>query len=121
MKKISLLSAVLLLLAVPAFAKFDPAFTWTTRETPHFLIHYHQGGEVIAERAAQIAEEVHDKLVPRVKWEPKDKTQVVLVDAMDEANGMSTPFPYNLIVLFLTQPWASRGSAPRPWTTGCGS
>ena len=57
----------------------------------------------------RFAEEVHEKLVPRIKWEPKEKTQVVLVDAMDEANGMSTPFPYNLMILFLTQPVGEPG------------
>jgi len=109
LKKTIFIGIMLTLCTAPAFAKFDPEFIWTTRETPHFLIHYHQGGEAIAERAAQIAEEVHDKLVPRVQWEPKEKTQVVLVDAMDEANGMTTPFPYNLMVLFLTQPVGAPG------------
>ena len=37
------------------YAKFDPSFVWTTLETPHFLIHYHQDGEEIAKRAAVIA------------------------------------------------------------------
>ncbi|HEX9154529.1 MAG TPA: hypothetical protein VF819_03130, partial [Nitrospira sp.] len=92
-----------------SFAKFDPSFTWTTLETPHFSIHYHQGGEEIARRTAQIAEDVHTRLVPRIKWEPKQKTHVVLVDATDESNGMSTPLPYNQMILFLTQPVGEPG------------
>ena len=95
--------------AGPAFAKFDPSFRWTTLETPHFLIHYHQGGEDLAQRAARVAEDVHIRLVPRIKWEPKEKTHIVLVDAMDEANGMSSPFPYNQMILFLTQPSGTEG------------
>src|SRR3990172_1890516 len=71
------------LFAVPAFAKFDPSFTWTTLETPHFLIHYHQGEEELAKRAAVIAEDVHERLVPRIKWEPTSRTHLVLVDALD--------------------------------------
>ena len=67
MKKIVLLTVVLLLLAVPAIAKFDPDFTWNTLETPHFLIHYHQGGEALAKKTAQIAEDVHARLAPRIK------------------------------------------------------
>jgi len=82
-----LLFSSVLLWAAAAHAKFDPSFVWTTLETPHFLIHYHQGGEEIAKRAAVIAEDVHARLVPRIKWEPKEKTRLVLVDAMDEANG----------------------------------
>jgi hypothetical protein len=92
-----------------SLAKFDPSFIWTTLETPHFSIHYHQGGEEIARRTAQIAEDVHARLVPRIKWEPKRKTQIVLVDATDESNGMSTPLPYNQMILFLTQPVGEPG------------
>ncbi len=105
MKKIIFTSFLFCLyLASPASAKFDPAFTWTTMETPHFLIHYHQGVEEIAKRAAVIAEDVHVRLAPRMRWEPKGKTRLVLVDAMDEANGMAFPIPYNWMVVFLTRP-----------------
>ncbi len=115
MKKTIFTIFILMLLAAPSFAKFDPSFTWTTLETPHFLIHYHQGGEALARKTAQIAEDVHTRLVPRIKWEPKAKTQVVLVDSMDEANGMSTPIPYNLMVLFLTQPVGEPGFGATPY------
>ena len=115
MKKTVLLILVLLLLAVPAFAKFDPDFTWNTLETPHFLIHYHQGGDALAKKTAQIAEDVHARLAPRIKWEPKGKTQVVLVDAMDEANGMTTVMPYNIMVLLLTQPVGEPGFGTTPY------
>ena len=111
MKRILYSIALLLIItgASPALAKFDPSFVWTTLETPHFLIHYHQGGEDIAKKAAVIAEDVHARLVPRIKWEPKDKTRLVLVDAMDEANGYTSPIPYNLVVIFLTQPSGGPG------------
>jgi hypothetical protein len=103
------LAAILFLCASSALAKFDPSFVWTTLETPHFLIHYHQGAEEIARKAAVIAEDVHSRLVPRIKWEPKEKTRLVLVDAMDEANGYTSPIPYNQVVLFLTQPSGGPG------------
>jgi Tol biopolymer transport system component len=114
-KRLVLLCAVLLFTAGTGYAKFDPAFTWTTLETPHFYIHYHQGGGEIAKKAAQIAEDVHARLVPRIKWEPKQKTHVVLVDAMDEANGMTSPFPYGLMVLLLTQPLGEPGFGTTPY------
>ncbi len=118
MKKILFpwVALVLLLLTVDsAFAKFDPAFVWTTLETPHFYIHYHQGGEDIAKHAAQVAEDVHARLVPRIKWEPTQKTHIVLVDAMDEANGMTTPVPYDQMILFLTQPVGEPGFGSMPY------
>lgn len=109
MKKILTLCTALLFCAVPAFAKFDPSFIWTTLESPHFLIHYHQDGEALAKRAAIIAENVHERLAPRMKWEPEQKTHLVLVDAMDEANGNTTPLPYNEVVLYITQPVGGPG------------
>ncbi len=109
LKKILLLCSILILHASFASAKFDPAFTWTTLRTPHFYIHYHQGEEEIAKRTAVIAEDVHVRLVPRIKWEPKGRTHLVLVDAEDATNGLTTPFPYNHITLYLTQPVGAPG------------
>ncbi len=109
MKKILYLVLVLLLPASSALAKFDPAFTWTTLETPHFLIHYHQGEEELAKRAAVIAEDVHDRLVPRIKWDPTGPTHIVLVDATDDSNGLTTPFPYRHITLYITAPAGGPG------------
>lgn len=105
----TIVAFVLLLSFSPSFAKFDPAFTWTTLETPHFYIHYHQSGEGVARHAAQVAEDVHARLAPRIKWEPKQKTHIVLVDAMDEANGMAGVMPYNQVILLLTQPVGEPG------------
>ncbi len=107
--------SLLLIFTAPAYAKFDPSFTWTTLETPHFLIHYHQDGEAVARKAAQIAEDVHARLVPRIKWEPKQKTEVVLVDAMDEANGMTGVIPYNQMILLLTAPSGEPGFGTTPY------
>lgn len=109
MKKILFFCLVLLLSAAPSLAKFDPSFRWTTLETPHFLIHYHQGEEEIAKKAAVIAEDVHSRLTPRIKWEPAHKTHLVLVDSMDEANGFTSPFPYDQIIIFLTHPLGEPG------------
>jgi hypothetical protein len=104
-----LISAACHFFSATADAKFDPSFDWTVLETPNFLIHYHQGGEETARKAAAIAEDVHVRLVPRLKWEPREKTRIVLVDAMDEANGYTSPIPYNQIILYLTQPSGSQG------------
>jgi Tol biopolymer transport system component len=109
LKKILFFCSLLLLHASFASAKFDPDFTWTTLETPHFSIQYHQGEEEIAKRVAMIAEDVHDRLVPRMKWDPKGRTHLVLVDSVDSSNGLTTPFPYNLITLYITPPVGEPG------------
>ena len=102
-KKLLLLLCIFYLPA--AFAKTDPSFSWMTLTSPHFLIHYHQGEEALAKRAVVIAEDVHVRLVPRMKSQPHTRTNIVLVDAMDDANGSATPLPYNLITLYITQPF----------------
>jgi len=100
------LALLLLIFYLPAgFAKPDPSFTWTTLTSAHFQIHYHQGEEALAKRAVVIAEDVHARLVPRMKSRPHDRTHIVLIDALDDANGSATPLPYNLIKLYITQPY----------------
>ena len=99
---------LLMLFYLPAgYAKTDPSFSWMTLTSSHFLIHYHQGEEALAQRTVVIAEDVHARLVPRMKSQPHDRTNIVLVDALDDANGWATPLPYNLITLYITQPYGA--------------
>jgi hypothetical protein len=90
--------------ALPVEARFDARLSWRTMETEHFRVHYHNGLEAIAPRAAEIAEEAHRQLAPALLWQPADKTELVLADVSDLPNGMATPFPYNRIVIYLTPP-----------------
>jgi len=100
------LLALLFFLNIPSvIAKTDPSYNWSTLTSEHFNIHYHQGEEVLAKRAIVIAEDVHNRLVPRMKSRPNSRTHIVLVDALDDANGSATPLPYNLITLYITQPF----------------
>ena len=99
---------LLMLFYLPAgYAKTDPSFSWMTLTSSHFLIHYHQGEEALAQRTVVIAEDVHARLVLRMKSQPHDRTNIVLVDALDDANGWATPLPYNLITLYITQPYGA--------------
>jgi hypothetical protein len=100
--------SLLLIFYLPAgIAKTDPSFSWMTLTSPHFLVHYHQGEEALAQRVVVLAEDVHARLVPRMKSQPHTPTNIVLVDALDDANGSSTPLPYNLITLYITQPFGA--------------
>jgi hypothetical protein len=95
-------------------ASTDPTFSWTTLTSPHFLIHYHQGEEALAKRAAVLAEDAHNRLAPRMKSQPGARTHIVLVDAMDDANGWATTMPYNLITLYITPPFGEPGFGSHP-------
>ena len=83
-----------------AGAQYDPAFRWSTLDTAHFQVHFHQGEEALARRVAAAAEKAHARLVPLLGHAPATRTQIVLSDDSDAANGSATPLPYNLIRLY---------------------
>lgn len=85
-------------------ARWHPALRWHTLDTQHFSIHFHQGGEQLAEEFALLAEEVHGILEPFIGWTPRGRTQVTLVDNTDSANGFARTVPGNQIVLYVVQP-----------------
>ena len=88
----------------PGESRLDPRLKWSTLETPHFLVLFHDGGEVVAARAAMIAEEAHQLLTPDLRWVPAEKTRLILADVSDAANGLATPFPFNRIIIYLRPP-----------------
>lgn len=82
----------------------DPALRWYTIETPHFRIHYHSGLESIAQRTADLAEGIHERLVPHLGYRPREITHIALTDDTDSANGSATALPYNQVRLFVSAP-----------------
>jgi len=105
------LSAVFLslLAAGSAHAKFDPAHRWRTLQTPHFAIHFHEGCDELAARAAPIAELAHALLTSRVGWTPREKTRLIIADDADAASGWASPYPYNQILITPTPPLGEFG------------
>ncbi|HET7542971.1 MAG TPA: hypothetical protein VFK05_24025 [Polyangiaceae bacterium] len=82
----------------------DPYLEWYTVVTPHFRIHYHGGLEDIAQRTANSAESVYQRLVPQLAWAPKQVTEMVITDDSDSANGSASTLPYNVVRLFASAP-----------------
>jgi len=83
---------------------FDPSLKWKTMETEHFSIHFHQYEKSLALEVSKISEDVYLKITEFLDWRPKGKTQIVIVDNQDLANGYANPFPINTIVLYPAQP-----------------
>jgi Tol biopolymer transport system component len=105
MKSTFLVVILLLCFASSAIAAhLDTSFVFATIETDHFSIHFHQGLEPVARKAAVIAEDVHAKLVNEFAWQPGEKTELVLVDDSDFANGFTTALPYNTIYIQVVPP-----------------
>ena len=99
------LSALLLGAPGPSrAASFDPDLTWRTMETPHFRITFHGGLEQIAEETALVAEDIWVEMTEELQYDPERKTEVVLVDNTDSANGYAMTLPVNTIVIYVTAP-----------------
>ncbi len=82
----------------------DPRLNWNTIESQHFIIHYADGYERLAQKTANSAEQSHTQLQNKINWQPKDKTHLVISDESDSANGYATPLGFNRSVLFVAPP-----------------
>jgi len=83
---------------------FSPYNDWKTIETEHFRITFPVELSSTAQRAANYLEEAHSILSPRLRWVPHYKTQIMLVDNSDLANGLTTPVQRLGITLYVTPP-----------------
>ena len=82
----------------------DPALDYYTITTPHFYVHYYEGLEDIARRAAVAAEESHEVLSPLLDWEPDGRTHMLVTDESDRANGFARVFGRNFITIWAKPP-----------------
>jgi len=73
-------------------AQDDPEFThpeleWSTIETPHFYVHFHNGAEHTGKLTAKIAEEVYAPITSLYGYEPDGKIHFIIKDYDDISNG----------------------------------
>ncbi|MBK9261115.1 MAG: PD40 domain-containing protein [Polyangiaceae bacterium] len=102
---LALVTLVAVLLApARASAIGDPDLDWRTVETKHFRVHHPNTLAPLAERVARISESVHARLKHTLAYAPKGKTEVVLTDDVDSANGSATALPFNTVRLYATAP-----------------
>jgi hypothetical protein len=106
MRRAGIVGAAALLCAASAARAqpYDPAFRWRTIDTPHFRLHYHDGEDALAQLVAREAERAHAVLAPRLGYEPRRRTEIVLSDDVDDANGSASPLPYDTIRLYAVPP-----------------
>ncbi len=99
---LALTSAALL---SPARARgYDPALRWYSVDTEHFVVNYHEGLAELAQRAARALEAAHQRLVPLLGHAPRERVQVVVSDASDDANGSATAYLRPTMELFAPPP-----------------
>ena len=93
--------------AAGAASLFDPLLRFRVLATEHFVIHFHQGEDRLAQRLAVIAEETWIALERPLGLAPPRKTRVVLADQTELFNGYATPVPYNTVVMYAVTPSGS--------------
>lgn len=91
--------------AHPVFA-VDPALPWFTIETEHFRIHFHEGPHqsALALRVARNAERAQKALHTTFRATPVQKTEVLLLDDVDGANGSAQNYLRPEITLLAEPP-----------------
>ncbi|MEZ4468793.1 MAG: hypothetical protein R3F43_31290 [bacterium] len=70
----------------------DGDLVWRTIDA-HFALHFPEGLERVAFRAARLCEEAHAALTPLLDHVPDRRTHVALTDYGDFANGSATALP----------------------------
>ncbi len=98
------LTALLWGLAAPAAEAGNPDYRMRTIETEHFSITYPAGQEAVADRAAMLAERAYDRVTQLLGHEVTQRTQVLITDSTDGANGSANALPFPLIRLNATAP-----------------
>ncbi|MCG8535031.1 MAG: hypothetical protein MI808_08025, partial [Pseudomonadales bacterium] len=98
-----------------ALLRPSPFQNWKTLETAHFRINYRDEHQAFAQRVAAVAETVYGKLTPRMKWQPSDAIEVVLVDSYDGSNGGASVIPYNRFYIFMNAPVEGELFDNSPW------
>ncbi len=86
-----------------------PQWKWQEITTEHFRISFPQEMADVARKAAGHFEDAHRILSPQLRWEPGRKTQVLLYDNSDAANGLAAAVLRLGVILYITppEPWFS--------------
>jgi dipeptidyl aminopeptidase/acylaminoacyl peptidase len=87
-----------------AAAQVAPDARWYTFDTPHFQVHYQQGLEPLARRAAARAEEARTILDEVLVEAPRGRVHLVLADNLDYSNGLASLFPRNRVIVYAHAP-----------------
>ena len=95
--------AVALCAAPGARAQVVPNAHWRTIDTRHFHVHFTPPLEPLARRAAVSAEVAYARLATQLVT-PRGPIDLVVADNVDFANGSTTPFPTNRVIVYAHPP-----------------
>jgi hypothetical protein len=93
----------------------DPRLNWRTLETDHFQVHFAEQHRSQAILAATVAERVYPRVTGMLRWEPRARTHVILMDSADFSNGFAWPLPFNHTGIWLSPPDEGELLQNREW------
>lgn len=82
----------------------DPTLVWRTIYTSHFDVHYHEPLGEVAQKVASVAESVNRALEIDLGYKLDERTQVIISDNSEWANGFAGVLPRNEIRLYVVSP-----------------
>lgn len=87
----------------------SPFWDWKTLESENFRVSFPAELEEVARKATHHLEDAHSLLSPKLYWKPSLKTQVLVIDNADLANGLTASQLRLGLVLWATppDPWFS--------------
>ncbi|MCF7824394.1 MAG: hypothetical protein K9N35_09525 [Candidatus Marinimicrobia bacterium] len=87
-----------------------PELEWKTIEGKHFIVHYHQNTEWTANEALHVADDVYVPITALYKYEPEEKTHLIIRDTDDYANGGAYYFDNKIEIWAKPLDYELRGS-----------
>jgi hypothetical protein len=96
--------SIIAIARTPAARADDGSLEWFTLESDHFVVHYYAPNEDLARRVAVVAERAHRTLTKALGHTPSGKTDIIITDDTDGANGFAAVIPRNRIHLYATAP-----------------
>jgi hypothetical protein len=105
----------LLLIQSFSLAEFNhPQFHWRVIETPHFLIHYHEGEEAFAQESARIAEEVYPFITSDLGYFPIPKIPIIIENISDITGGYTSILEGKIVIQAQSDPARTSGTLSWP-------
>jgi hypothetical protein len=87
-----------------------PELDWSTFETEHFVVHFHQGTRRTAELVGNIAEDIYYPLTNLYQYQPKGKVHFIIRDTDDISNGASYFFDNKIEIWAENMDYIMRGT-----------